>query len=167
MRGWTDEQAGAVYAPEVRERAERMVFEHGGEDSSQWVAIGAVAPTIGCKADALRLWMRRAKGDPAQGQRIFFPGGARLPLQAMKALIDAHRQGYGIEPICKVLPIAPSTYYAHAGRRKHPEFLGRFSGVRSQLIPRRFRQADVPCAQTITALGRMFSKAFLWGRYAR
>jgi transposase InsO family protein len=32
----------------------------------------------------------------------------------MKAFIDDHREAYGVEPICKVLPIAPSTYRAHA-----------------------------------------------------
>jgi transposase InsO family protein len=32
----------------------------------------------------------------------------------MKAFIDEHRDAYGVEPICKVLPIAPSTYRAHA-----------------------------------------------------
>ena len=31
----------------------------------------------------------------------------------MIAFIDDHRGAYGVEPICKVLPIAPSTYYAH------------------------------------------------------
>ena len=32
----------------------------------------------------------------------------------MKAFIDDHRAVHGVEPICKVLPIAPSTYRAHA-----------------------------------------------------
>lgn len=31
----------------------------------------------------------------------------------MVAFIDAHREDYGVEPICAVLPIAPSTYYLH------------------------------------------------------
>src|SRR3954467_14682123 len=35
----------------------------------------------------------------------------------MIAFIDAHRAVYGVEPICRVLPIAPSTYCAHAARR--------------------------------------------------
>jgi putative transposase len=30
----------------------------------------------------------------------------------MIAFIDTHRDVYGVEPICKVLPIAPSTYHA-------------------------------------------------------
>ena len=38
----------------------------------------------------------------------------------MKAFIDDHRGVYGVEPICKVLPIAPSTYREHAARRVDP-----------------------------------------------
>ena len=38
----------------------------------------------------------------------------------MIAFIDAHRAVYGVEPICRVLPIAPSTYHAHAARRTDP-----------------------------------------------
>ena len=38
----------------------------------------------------------------------------------MIAFIDDHRPAYGIEPICKVLPIAPSTYHAHAAQRMDP-----------------------------------------------
>jgi putative transposase len=38
----------------------------------------------------------------------------------MIAFIDDHRRTYGVEPICKVLPIAPSTYRAHAAKRANP-----------------------------------------------
>ena len=38
----------------------------------------------------------------------------------MIAFIDAHRQAYGVEPICRVLPIAPSTYHEHAAKRRDP-----------------------------------------------
>jgi putative transposase len=31
----------------------------------------------------------------------------------MIAYIDQHKGRYGVEPICRVLPIAPSTYYQH------------------------------------------------------
>jgi putative transposase len=34
--------------------------------------------------------------------------------------IDEHRDEYGVEPICRVLPIAPSTYRAHAARLADP-----------------------------------------------
>jgi putative transposase len=35
----------------------------------------------------------------------------------MIAFIDDHREAYGVEPICKVLPIAPSTYHAPIAQR--------------------------------------------------
>ena len=38
----------------------------------------------------------------------------------MIGFIDDHRGAYGVEPICKLLPIAPSTYHAHAARRADP-----------------------------------------------
>ncbi len=38
----------------------------------------------------------------------------------MVAFIDAHRETYGVEPICAVLPIAPSTYYAHKACEANP-----------------------------------------------
>src|SRR5690348_13457701 len=38
----------------------------------------------------------------------------------MIAFIDDHRPVYGVEPICRVLPIAPSTYREHAARRRNP-----------------------------------------------
>src|SRR3981081_2977271 len=55
--------------------------------------------------------------DSSQGVRVFRPGGARPPGEAMIAFIDDHREVYGVEPICKVLPIAPSTYHAHIAQR--------------------------------------------------
>jgi putative transposase len=41
----------------------------------------------------------------------------------MIAFIDDHREVHGVEPICKVLPIAPSTYHAHVAKRVDPERL--------------------------------------------
>jgi len=35
--------------------------------------------------------------------------------------IDEHRKDYGVEPICRVLPIAPSTYRVHAARAADPQ----------------------------------------------
>ncbi len=39
----------------------------------------------------------------------------------MTGFIEDHRDQYGVEPICKVLPIAPSTYYTHAARKLDPD----------------------------------------------
>ena len=41
----------------------------------------------------------------------------------MIAFIDDHREVHGVEPICKVLPIAPSTYHADVAKRANPEKL--------------------------------------------
>jgi transposase len=49
------------YAPEVRERAVRMVREHAGEHASQWEAIVSIAAKIGCTAETLRKWVRQAE----------------------------------------------------------------------------------------------------------
>lgn len=38
----------------------------------------------------------------------------------MVSFIDAHRGMHGVEPICSVLPIAPSTYYSHLAKRADP-----------------------------------------------
>ena len=58
------------FSPEVRQRAVRMVLDHGGDHASQWAAIGSIAAKIGCTAETLRKWVRQAERD--QGQR---PGG--------------------------------------------------------------------------------------------
>ena len=41
----------------------------------------------------------------------------------MIAFIDDHRASYGVEPIRRQLPIAPSTYHAHRARRDDPSRL--------------------------------------------
>lgn len=39
----------------------------------------------------------------------------------MVTFIDQHRETYGVEPICAVLPIAPSTYFRHKVHQRKPE----------------------------------------------
>jgi len=55
------------FSTEVRERAVRMVFEHRTEHTSQWAAIASIAAKIGCTAQTLSNWVRRAERD--QGKR--------------------------------------------------------------------------------------------------
>jgi putative transposase len=53
----------------------------------------------------------------------------------MVAFIDVHRQAYGVEPICAVLPIAPSTYYEQKARAAHPSRLPARAQRDAQLGP--------------------------------
>ena len=38
----------------------------------------------------------------------------------MVRFVDDHRDAYGVEPICQMIPIAPSTYYEHKARQADP-----------------------------------------------
>jgi putative transposase len=53
----------------------------------------------------------------------------------MIAFIDDHRGEFGVEPICEVLPIAPSTYHAHAARRTNPSRLPARARRDANLMP--------------------------------
>lgn len=75
------------YSPEVRERAVRMVFEHQSEYESQWGAIASIASKIGCTAETLRKWVRRAERD--EGKR---PGLSTDERERLKALERENRE---------------------------------------------------------------------------
>ena len=49
--------------------------------------------------------------------------------------IDQYRDRFGVEPICEVLPIAPSTYFAHAARRADPNLRSERAKRDAELIP--------------------------------
>src|SRR5207237_970396 len=63
---------------------------------------------------------RARTGEPgaAEGERDpppgigFLCGGARPPTEVMVRFIDENRDELGVEPICAVLQVAPSTYYS-------------------------------------------------------
>jgi putative transposase len=100
---------------------------HGGDLAGQGLTGGA-RPESAARFDKRRPGADQGTGtggprtalgqrDPAQGVGVFRPGGAQPPVQILIAFIDEHRAVHGIEPICQVLPIAPSTYHAHVARR--------------------------------------------------
>ena len=69
------------FAPEVRDRAIRLVQEQTPQYSSQWAAITAIAPKLGCTKETLRRWVRAAERD--SGRR---PGLTRADEDRIKAL---------------------------------------------------------------------------------
>ncbi len=75
------------FSPEVRERAVRLVLEQAKEHPSQWAAITAVAPKLGCTKETLRRWVREAERET--GQR---PGPTRADEDRVKALERENRE---------------------------------------------------------------------------
>lgn len=51
---------------------------------------------------------------------FFRPGGARPSTEVVRDFIDQHRDAFGVEPLCKVLQVAPSAYRRHAALRREP-----------------------------------------------
>ena len=66
------------YAPEVRERAVRLVFEQQHEHESRWAAIVSVAAKVGCSAETLRNWVRRVEVDEGRRDGVTTDERARL-----------------------------------------------------------------------------------------
>jgi len=75
------------YAPEVRERAVRMVEEHREEHGSQWAAIQSIAQKIGCTGETLRKWVVQAQRDT--GHR---PGLASSERERLRELERENRE---------------------------------------------------------------------------
>ena len=75
------------YAPEVRERAVRLVLERQHEHESQWAAMISVAGKIGCSPETLRTWVRRIEVD--EGRR---PGVTLDERQRLKELERENRE---------------------------------------------------------------------------
>ena len=93
------------YSPEVRERAVRMVMDHGREDGSQWAAIRSIAEKIGCSAETLRNWVRQAERD--QG---LAPG---LTTDERRRLKELERENRDLSRANEILRKA-SAYFAQA-----------------------------------------------------
>ena len=53
----------------------------------------------------------------------------------MIAFIDDRCEAHGVEPICKVSPIAPSTYHGHAAKRADPGKLSARAQRDTALMP--------------------------------
>ena len=78
------------YSAEVRDRAVRMVLEHQDGHGSQWAAIESIAGKIGCTAETLRNWVRRAERD--QGLRPGLTTDERARMKALEREVRELRQ---------------------------------------------------------------------------
>ena len=70
------------YSRELRERAVRLVLAPQGGHESQWAAIVSVSSKIGCTAEMLRKWVRRAQCD--EGVRPGLTSDERARLMALE-----------------------------------------------------------------------------------
>jgi len=100
------------FAPEVRERAVRMVLEHRGEHESQWATISSIAEKIGCSPETLRKWVRQSECD--QGVR----GG--LTTDERQRLKDQEREIRELRRANEILRKA-SAYFAQAELDRRPK----------------------------------------------
>ena len=70
------------FSPEVRTRAVRLVLGHEGEYSSRWAAVSSVAAKIGCTAQTLNEWVKKAEVN--DGSRPGIPSDAAEKLKALE-----------------------------------------------------------------------------------
>ncbi|WP_412867401.1 IS3 family transposase, partial [Cellulomonas sp. 179-A 9B4 NHS] len=130
------------YPEELRERATRMAVDLRRDPATKAGALARVAGQLGINPETLRNWVTQAEVDvghrpgttSAEAARIaelerevrelrrtneilrtasaFRRGGARPPTEVIVGYIDEHKARLGVEPICRALRVAPSTYYA-------------------------------------------------------
>ena len=60
------------YTPEIRDRAVQLLIESEKDYPSNWAAITAIAPKIGCTPETLRVWRQKYldKQNPVKVQQL-------------------------------------------------------------------------------------------------
>jgi transposase len=90
----------------------RLVLEQQGEHASQWAAIESIAAKMGCTAQTLRSWVRRAERDA--GQR---PG---LTTNERERLKQLERENRELKRANEILRKA-SAFFAQAELDRRPK----------------------------------------------
>ena len=93
------------FAPEVRDRAVRMVLDNEGGDASRWAAVVSIAAKIGCSAQTLNEWLKKAEVDSG--------GRAGVPSEVAEKLKALERENCELRQANEILRKA-SAYFAQA-----------------------------------------------------
>jgi len=94
------------YAPEVREGAVRMVFDHRRDYASRWAVVVSISAKIGCAAQTLHEWVKKAEVDAG--------GRAGVPTEVAAKLKALERENRELRQANEILRKA-SAYFAQAG----------------------------------------------------
>ena len=100
------------YSPEVRERAIRMVREHGPPHAALWAATPAPAGQFRCRPEPVRTWGRKPERD--SGQR----GG--LTTDERQRFKELERENRELKRANEILQTA-SAYFAKAALDRRPK----------------------------------------------
>src|SRR5512132_760117 len=105
------------YPPKLRERAVRMVLETFEQTGTRTGVITRIARQLGIGTESLRSWVRQAEVDGGLRPGTSTQDKERIAalereVRELRRTNEILRDRFGVEPICRALQVAPSSYYA-------------------------------------------------------